>query len=256
MHSDAKVREVFELRSDGLIQRDIAGRTGVSLGQVRKWLCAGEEAVLAGPMRAEHITHDERGCSLVTQLQPDPYAYVLGQYLGDGCLVRMRRDVFKLAITTCDDYPQIRQECIDAVRAVMPGRSVGLAAKQGAHDVYCYSKHWPCLFPQHGPGRKHLRRIELEPWQREIALAQAPDLFVRGLIHSDGCRSINRVKLRGREYEYVRYFFSNRSRDIRMLFLDACGALGVEARHNGPFSVSVAKRYSVSVLEDIIGPKT
>ncbi|MBB4855083.1 hypothetical protein HNP40_002475 [Mycobacteroides chelonae] len=22
-------------------------------------------------------------------------------------------------------------------------------------DVAMYSKHWPCLFPQHGPGRKH-----------------------------------------------------------------------------------------------------
>ena len=27
------------------------------------------------------------------------------------------------------------------------------------------SKHWPCLFPQHGPGRKHTRKIELEQWQ-------------------------------------------------------------------------------------------
>ena len=28
-------------------------------------------------------------------------------------------------------------------------------------------KHWPCLFPQHGPGRKHERKIRLEAWQRD-----------------------------------------------------------------------------------------
>jgi hypothetical protein len=34
--------------------------------------------------------------------------------------------------------------------------------------VNSYSKHWPCLFPQHGPGMKHQRRIALEKWQRRI----------------------------------------------------------------------------------------
>jgi hypothetical protein len=34
-----------------------------------------------------------------------------------------------------------------------------------ALDVSSYWKHWPCLFPQHGPGRKHERRIALVPWQ-------------------------------------------------------------------------------------------
>ena len=29
-------------------------------------------------------------------------------------------------------------------------------------------QHWPCLFPQHGPGRKHERPIVLEHWQRVI----------------------------------------------------------------------------------------
>lgn len=47
--------------------------------------------------------------------------------------------------------------------------------------------HWPCLFPQHGPGRKHERPIVLEHWQREI-VEQHPGPFLRGLFHSDGCR--------------------------------------------------------------------
>ena len=51
-------------------------------------------------------------------------------------------------------------------------------------------KHWPCLFPQHGPGRKHERPIVLEDWQRTIVEAH-PGPFLRGLFHSDGCRAKN-----------------------------------------------------------------
>lgn len=256
MHSDDKVRAVFALRREGVIQREIADRTGVSLGQVRKWLRAGEEAVLASPMRRNAAKHTDSGCSVVSSAPVRAYSYLLGQYLGDGCLIKMKRDVYKLVIATCDDYPAIRDECIAAVRAVMPTNIVGLAKAEGCHTVYSHSKHWPCLFPQHGPGMKHKRAIVLEPWQRQIVFEQAPDDFVRGLIHSDGCRCINRVVIKGKTYEYVRYFFSNRSGDIRTLFQDACGVLGVDSRHNNQFSVSVAKRYSVAVLEEIIGPKT
>jgi hypothetical protein len=38
-----------------------------------------------------------------------------------------------------------------------------------------------------GPGKKHLRSIQLEPWQQAL-VDQATEEFVLGLIHSDGCR--------------------------------------------------------------------
>jgi len=53
----------------------------------------------------------------------------------------------------------------------------------------------------------------------------------------------------------LRYFFKNESDDIRYLFIDACARLGVDARHNTRNSVSVARRESVAVLEEIVGPK-
>jgi hypothetical protein len=75
----------------------------------------------------------------------------------------------------------------------------------------------PCLFPQHGPGRKHESAIELESWQEEI-VGEFPGDFVRGLIPSDGYRGMNRVRrmVGGEEkwYEYPRYLFVNRSADI------------------------------------------
>ena len=64
---------------------------------------------------------------------------------------------------------------------------------------------WPCLFPQHGPGRKHERRIVLASWQQEIVEAKG-EAFLRGTIHSDGCRTVNRFTTRlpsGRVGEYA-----------------------------------------------------
>ena len=94
-----------------------------------------------------------------------------------------------------------------------------------------YGKRWLDLFPQHGPGAKHERPIILAPWQRAI-VDEHPELFLRGLIQSDGCRCLNRFTTtlpsgRVAEYEYPRYFFSNLSTDIRKLFCDYCERLGI-----------------------------
>jgi hypothetical protein len=108
------------------------------------------------------------------------------------------------------------------------------------------------MFPQHGPGRKHLRSIVLRPWQEEIALTGHPEMLLRGLIHSDGYRGMNRIKGR---YEYPRYSFSNRSEDIRGIFIEACRRVGITAKPNGPWQVSVSRRPDVALLDTFIGPK-
>jgi len=95
----------------------------------------------------------------------------------------------------------------------------------------------------------------LTDWQRAIALDHHPQLLVRGLIHSDGCRCINRVVTRDKSYEYVRYLFANHSRDIQDIFREACTRIGVEVRNNSPVSMSIAKRPSVEILEAVVGPK-
>src|SRR5262249_48559821 len=103
-------------------------------------------------------------------------------------------------------------------------------------------------------GRKHERPISLAEWQQEIVQAE-PWAFIRGLIHSDGCRAINRVRVRDKRYEYPRYFFSNMSRDILELFGDACDRVGVEWRYNRFNSISVARRASVELLDIYVGAK-
>ncbi len=92
-------------------------------------------------------------------------------------------------------------------------------------------------------------------WQQEI-VDRHPDEFVRGLIHSDGCRTTNRFTTKlpsGRvaEYAYTRYFFSNLSADIRGLFCAACEALDVRWTLSNPRNVSVAHKASAARLDAI-----
>lgn len=141
--------------------------------------------------------------------------------------------------------------------AVAPTVHVRRIQSIGCTEVYATWFHWPCLFPQHGPGRKHERPIVLEPWQAAIALDRYPGRFLRGLIHSDGWRGTNRVRgANGRPYAYPRYQFSNASSDIRALFCAACDRLGVSWRQMNRMNISVARRDSVALLNEHVGPKS
>jgi hypothetical protein len=140
------------------------------------------------------------------------------------------------------------------MKAVMPANAVSIqnAMSRGrCAEVSSYSKSWPCLFPQHGAGMKHLRRIELADWQREI-VNRDPRPLIRGLIHSDGCRVQN--KSMGRLY--TRYVFSNASADIRGIFCEACDQLGIAWRQPRERNISVARRESVALLDTFVGPKS
>ncbi|WP_328994797.1 transcriptional regulator [Kribbella sp. NBC_01245] len=187
------------------------------------------------------------------------YAHLLGLYLGDGCLSLGKKSVYALRIACDDKYPRLIDEVVESVQAVHPRRPVHRARAVGYTSVVSCWKHWPCLFPQHGPGPKHLRPIELEDWQREI-VASGIEPFVRGLFHSDGCRVANwatrPVAGEIRRYEYVRYMFSNESADIMALCQWALDQLGIPWRMPRRNALSVAKRDGVARLELIVGAKT
>jgi hypothetical protein len=80
-------------------------------------------------------------------------------------------------------------------------------------------------------------------------------MFLRGLIHSDGCRFTNTIRHPKKTYTYPRYNFSNRSDDIRGLFCGACDLLGIEWRVMNAWNISVARRESVACLDELVGPK-
>jgi hypothetical protein len=251
------VEAVFALASTGLTQMEVARVVGVGQTTVSRWLRRGRDTVLSSPMRvAAGPGRCPAECERRLATPPEAYAYLLGQYLGDATIAHVGSDVYRLFVSCCAAYPDIVEECRRAVRAVMPHNALGQRSKPGAVDVTCYSKHWPCVFPQHGPGRKHTRPIVLESWQAAIALDAHPGLFIRGLIHSDGCRTVNRVRKAGTTYSYVRYMFSNRSDDIRALFVEACNRIGLDSRPMGRYGISIARKSSVDMLDQLVGPKS
>lgn len=75
------------------------------------------------------------------------------------------------------------------------------------------------------------------------------------MLHSDGCRFTNTVRVAGRRYAYPRYSFSNASEDIRAIFCAACDRLGIRWRRMNARNISVARRASVARLDEFVGPK-
>ncbi|MGW2226986.1 transcriptional regulator [Streptomyces formicae] len=246
-------RRALNLVGQGRSLNSVSKETGVSRAAIRSW-----------QTRVEPLGYDRaRACprcgGTPSELQdPAAYAYLLGLYLGDGCVSPNQRGVYSLRIACADAWPGLIDACAEAVRAVRPDNKVCRVRSGGCQYVTSSSKHWPCFFPQHGPGKKHDRRIALEPWQQEIVDAHPWD-FIRGLIHSDGCRITNwttrLVAGETKRYEYPRYFFTNLSKDIIRLFTDTLDSVGVDWKAANRRNISIARKASVALMDTHVGPK-
>lgn len=140
-----------------------------------------------------------------------------------------------------------------------PGGRIFLPRAPGCVNVQSHWQHWPCLFPQHGPGRKHDRPIVLDDWQRSI-VEEHPGPFLRGLFHSDGSRVKNwaRRPVAGtpKTYAYPRWQFVNASADIRELCCWALDLVDIAWRQSNVRVISVSRREAVARLDELIGLKS
>ncbi|OKI55956.1 hypothetical protein [Streptomyces sp. MJM1172] len=255
-HHSLEVRQTaLTLLRGGTKNAEVARRLNVPVGTIGHWKHT--DRAKRGECPGAHSPECPRCDS--SPLDTEAYAYTLGLYLGDGHISHYAGHRVPTLRITCDNkWPGLMDSAEKAMRRVFPYNRVCRASKVGCHDLKMSSKHLTCLFPQHGPGRKHERRIVLEDWQQEIVDAH-PWAFLRGLIHSDGCRITNWTVRNGKRYEYPRYFFTNKSDDIRRLCTDTLTKVGVEwtvlARGVDPFNVSVARKASVALMDAHIGPK-
>ena len=152
-HDFEKVRSLF---AEGRNNCEISRLTGVPRATVRDWRTgARDETRRSSGKNVDSCSHE------FLSLPSDQYSYLLGMYLGDGYIADHGRGVFRLRIFSDVRYPGIIKECCDAIEAVMPGQKAYRLPREGCVEISMYSKHWPCLFPQHGPGRKHERAIRL-----------------------------------------------------------------------------------------------
>jgi hypothetical protein len=258
-HGTEVRQQALTLLRDGTKNIEVARKLRVPSGTISYW--KHQDRAKRGECPGRHNPECPR-CD-GRELDGAAYSYLLGLYLGDGHISRYAEHrVPNLMISCAESWPGLLDLCEAAMRTVFPDNSVCRVRRKGCQNVKVYSKHLHCMFPQHGPGKKHDRVIALEPWQQEIVDTHTWE-FIRGLIHSDGCRIINwTTRMVGGElkrYEYPRYFFTNKSDDIRRLFTDALDAVGVEwttlARGSDPFNVSVARKASVALMDAHVGPK-
>jgi hypothetical protein len=226
---------------------EVSRLTRIPRSTVRDW----RRGLYAVAQRSTEKAHRKcRGGHDFSTQAPGPYSYLLGMYLGDGYIARSR-GVWRLRVTTDARYPGIIDECCRAMEEVLPGkRAYRLHRASRCIEVSMYSKHWVCLFPQHGPGPKHKRPIRLEPWQSGL-VQRAPESFIRGLLHSDGCRVI----ANDRGVRSVRYHFSNRSEEIKSLLCAALDGLGVHWTRSSERQISIYPHEAVSRLDRFVGPK-
>ena len=240
----------------GMRDADNALLHGVAVKTIRRWRRVYQRRGL--PRGQGHLAPPCPRCD-AAPLEGGAYAELLGWYLGDGYLSRGRRDVFNLHVVNDATYVGLNARLLLLMAAVKPNGRPHTRRVPGAVITTVSWKHWPCLFPQHGPGRKHERAIVLEQWQREVVEAFPAD-FLRGLFHSDGARVRNwatrEVRGEKRRYDYPRWQFVNASEDILGLCTWALDLVDVAWRRSAPRVVSVSRREAVARLDELVGPKT
>jgi hypothetical protein len=245
MHAEATVDAVLKLHEEGLNNCEISRRTGVSRTTIRDW--AGGK-----PPHSFRPKSSDRVRSACVRCRGNTHR------LGDGSIAAHRRNVYRLRITLDVKYPLIVRECEASMRKVVPRNRVSRQLRRcNCYEVHAYSKHWPCLFPQHGPGPKHTRRIYLAGWQQKLA-ERWPEQLVKGMIQSDGCRFVNT----GRGgWRHPRYGFTNVSTDITSIFCSACDCLGLRWTAAFPkdetaaVSIYVSRKEDVARLDEFVGAK-
>ena len=137
MRSAEEFEAVQRLIADGLNDCAIARQTGVPRRTVWEWRYR-TSRIRARMPRGSSI------CGIDHQFSALPaaaYCYLLGLYLGDGCISRYGR-VWRLRITLDDKYPGIIERCRLAIDSQMPGQRAAIHRRSdNCTEVYLYSKH-------------------------------------------------------------------------------------------------------------------
>ncbi|WP_235734834.1 helix-turn-helix domain-containing protein [Nocardioides alcanivorans] len=248
MYSTEDHRQALRMLAAGDSLSKVSRQLGVSRSALRAWRDD-------GPPHQPHRGECPRCDS--APLDEGAYASLLGFYLGDGTIAKAA--TYHSLRVSCDrQYPGIVADVEGSILRVRPRSSIFHVAAPGVVIVHANWTHWPCLFPQHGPGRKHDRRILLEPWQERIA-DRHPAGLLRGLFHSDGARVANwatrAVAGEPKRYDYPRWQFSNRSDDIHAICQQALDTAGIPWRRSSALHTSVSTRAGVAALDELIGPK-
>ncbi|HET6625565.1 MAG TPA: transcriptional regulator [Nocardioidaceae bacterium] len=255
IRSDATVANA--LRDSGLGMSDAANaaKHGVAIKTIRRWRRLYQRQGV--PRGQVHLQATCPRCGGGV-LDGSAYVELLGWYLGDGHITPGRRGVYALHVVNDVKYVQLNARIQVLMRRVKLNSRPHARFRPGCVVTTVSWKHWPCLFPQHGPGRKHERELTLECWQKEL-IERYPADFLRGLFHSDGCRAKNwatrTVAGERKRYDYPRWHFSNNSKDIMRWCQETLDLLEIPWRQSSWKTLSVSTKAGVARLDGLIGLK-
>lgn len=246
IHPDVRREALARLATGNESQRTVAQQLGVSPSTVSWWANGGG----SGEAGRRHRARCDRLSPWTVLTERPHWAYLFGVYLGDGSIDTEGRLGFFLD----EAYPGIISEVDRALRRIGVDRPWHVR-KPGCRAIMAGKLGWDRHFPT-GRGPKHTYRLTLAPWHSE-AVIHVPQVVLRGLLHSDGCRYLNRVRsTTGQWLSYPSYSFNNRSRDVHAIFEACCQRLGLRPTiASGGLTRQLAKRVDVALVDLFVGPK-
>jgi hypothetical protein len=195
--------------------------------------------------------------------QKQAYSYILGFYLGDGCLYNTKGRSYTMMIANQADFYEMNLEISRSLSVLFPNKKVTFYKKPTSNcfDIKLTALNLHEIFP-HGKGTKHSRKISLTNWQKKI-IEEFPQKCIKGLLQSDGTRYAADFK---RYPHRIVYQFSNCSLDIHHILHELVKMEEIEytfrqlkskksSIHADAFVTSFYKRSAVNILDTFIGPK-
>ena len=186
------------------------------------------------------------------------YSYILAIYLCDGYINNYKTFRAPLIVLYNDSkYVNNTNSWASNLQTIFPTSSINIRKRKQSNCfmVSTYTKKIFDLFPQHGRGAKHTRKLNFADWQLKI-IEEFPREFVKGCIESDGSIYIQTIG----KYTYKKYTFTNKSEDIIDLFLQTLGLIGInKAKYlhlsKQQFVIQNFNPEQLAILETVISKK-
>jgi len=240
MRTMDEYNNALKLRDNGLNNSQISRELNIPRRTIIDWVSG---KIKIKDRYYKNITSDQ---IIDTISKEKSYSYILGVYLGDGHITKMAR-TYRIRIFQDTKYPGLIKLHGDELSNLLDKNKICLVknANSNCMVIVAYSCILPIIFPQHGAGRKHNRKIKLEEWQEEI-IKRFPIEFISGLLYSDGCIFYSKGKLC--------YEFSNMSKNILEIFEWVCDLLNVKHTRTWK-SVNIRKKSEVEKIAKLVPTK-
>jgi len=252
---------------------EVSRITGIKWSTIRNYKtgrskCAEEFKESLGHVIKKYATGKDYLISLNNNITEETayayYSFILGLYLGDGCISKLPRTK-KLSIYLDLKYEKLNKYIEFVMKELFNKQPYIIDYSKIKNDknrfnmieIIYHNCNLGILFPHEGVGNKHLRKIELSDWQKEILV---PEEFIKGLMFSDGCFYYDKFN---KKYFYN---FSNCSTDIANLCVEYLNKIEIinnmhtkktlsKKSKTLSHSVNVYKVGQVEKLHDLIGDK-